>query len=135
MKKIYFFQPADKEAPFLAFMGALDSKAQKKIEYALKCMALSPGRLSEPQVKHFSIERYRQLYELREKVRVLVRIVFTLDKAGNVILLQPFIKQHKRNTYQALEASLVMLDQISKNPGTLHEYSFNHNSDLHGGTV
>lgn len=122
MRKIYYFQPPGKTAPFQDFMGSLDGKAQKKIIYALKWMAMSSGRLSEPQVKHFSIERYQQLYELREKVRVLIRIIFTQDAAGNIVLLHPFIKQHKRNTYQALEISLGMLDEINHNPNTLREY-------------
>ena len=124
MKKIYIYQPPDIEAPFLEFMAVLDEKAQKKLAYALKCMVITPGRLSEPQVKHFSIERYRQLYELRERIRVLVRVIFTLDTEGNVILLHPFIKRHKRNTNQALEISLDMLEKIQNDPDTLREFDF-----------
>ena len=87
-------------------------------------MVISTGKLSEPQVKHFSIERYRKFYELRERIRVLVRIIFTIDEAGNIILLHPFIKRHQRNTYQALEISLGMLEQIKQSPETLVEYHF-----------
>lgn len=123
VRKIYYFKPEGKTAPFLGFMDSLDSKARQKIIYALQCMAISPGKLSEPQVKHFSIERYKRLYELREKSRVLVRIIFIPDAAGNIILLHPFLKQHKRNTYQALETSLGMLEQIHQNKDSLREYS------------
>lgn len=122
MRKIYYFQPEDKTAPFLDFMDSLDIKARQKIIYALQCMAITPGKLSEPQVKHFSIERYKRLYELREKARVLVRVIFIPDAEGNIILLHPFIKQHKRNTYQALETSLGMLERIHQNTGSLREY-------------
>jgi phage-related protein len=122
VKTIYYYQPEDKPAPFPAFMDSLDNKARQKILYALQCMAMAPGILSEPQVKHFSIERYKQLYELREKARVLVRIIFTPDAKGDIILLHPFLKQHKRNTYQALETSLGMLEQIRQNADTLREY-------------
>ena len=124
MKKIYLYKSPDGSAPFLEFMAALDEKARKKLEYALKSMAITPGRFSEPMVKHFSIERYQQLYELREKARVLLRVVFTFDECGNVILLCPFIKRHKRNTNQALEASLAMLEKIENNPHALMEYPF-----------
>lgn len=124
MRKIYLYQSPDKTAPFLDFMDSLDSKVRKKIDYALKCMVISPGKLSEPQVKLFSIERYSQLYELRERIRILVRIVFTVDGDGNIILLHPFLKKHKRNTYQALEISLEMLEQIRQTPETLLEYQF-----------
>ena len=125
MKKIYIYSPAGITAPFLDFLDGLDEKMQKKIVYVLKSMAVSPGKLSEPQVKHFSIERYKELYELREKIRVMVRIIFTLDVNGNVILLHPFIKRHKRNTNQALEESLVILREIRRNPELLQEYDFN----------
>ena len=124
MRKIYLFQPPGKTAPFLDFMDSLDGKAQKKVLFALKKMVISTGKLSEPQVKHFSIERYRKFYELRERIRVLVRIIFTIDEAGNIILLHPFIKRHQRNTYQALEISLGMLEQIKQSPDTLVEYYF-----------
>lgn len=127
MKKIYLYKSPSGDAPFLDFMAALDEKARKKLEYALKSMAISQGRFSEPQVKHFSIERYRQLYEVREKARVLIRVIFALDEEGNVILLHPFIKRHKRNTNQALEISLAMLEEIKQDPDTLLEYPF------HGG--
>jgi phage-related protein len=123
VRKIYYYQPEEKSAPFLSFMDSLDFKARRKIIYALRCMAINLGKFSEPQVKHFSIERYKRLYELREKARVLLRIIFILDTAGNIILLHPFVKQHKRNTYQALEASLGMLEQIQRNADTLLEYS------------
>lgn len=124
VKKIYLYQSPDGSAPFLDFMATLDGKARKKLEYALKSMVISRGRLTEPLVKHFSIERYRQLYEVREKARVLIRVIFALDEEGNVILLHPFIKRHKRNTNQALETSLAMLEEIRQNPDALLEYPF-----------
>ncbi|GHU81034.1 hypothetical protein FACS1894191_7500 [Clostridia bacterium] len=123
MKKIYMYQPTDGNAPFLSFMAALDEKARRKLEHALKSMAITPGRMTEPLVKHFSIERYQLLYELREKSRVLIRVIITFD-SGNVILLQPFIKRNKRDTNTALENSLAMLEEIRRNPDALREYEF-----------
>jgi phage-related protein len=124
VKKVYIYISPDGNAPFLDFLRSLDTKQQKKLDYSLKCMVLNKSNLSEPQVKHFSIERYRQLYELREKAQVLLRVVFTLDEDGNIILLCPFIKRHKRNTNQALESSLKMLTNINQYPDSLREYKF-----------
>jgi phage-related protein len=132
VRKIYYYQPRDETAPFLDFMDSLDVKARQKIIYSLKCLAISPGKFSEPQVKHFSIERYKRLYELREKSRVMLRIILTPDAKGNIILLHPFIKQHKRNTYQALETSLGMLADIRQNPDTLREYSLSGRTSMGG---
>ena len=91
MKNIYLYKSPDGRMPFLEFMSALDEKARKKLEYALKSMEISQGRLTEPQIKHFSIERYRRLYEVREKARVLLRVIFAFDSDGNVILLHPLL--------------------------------------------
>ena len=124
MKKIYIFKTSNGTVPFLSFMGSLDEKARKKLEYTLKSIALHQSRLSEPTIKHYSIERYRNLYELREKSRVLLRTIFTFDRNDDIILLYPFIKRHKRDTNYALESSLEMLEEISKRPCALIEYPF-----------
>lgn len=124
MKKIYLYTSPDGKTPFLSFLDSLDSKQRKKLEYALKCIALSTGKLSEPQVKHFSIEKYHELFELREKAQILLRVVFAFDENGNVILLYPFIKRHKRNTNQALEASLKILADVRQNRSLLCEYMY-----------
>jgi phage-related protein len=125
VKKIYIYQSSGGYAPFLSFMATQNEKARNKLEYALKSMSIHKGRLSEPLVKHFSIERYRRLYELREKSRVLLRVVFSFDSGGNIILLHPFVKRHKRDTNYALEVSLTMLGDISQRPDALMEYPFN----------
>lgn len=71
---------------------------QKKVDYGLKCMAMFSDFMTEPHVKHFSIERYNKLYEYRECIKIMVRITFAFDKNGDIILLYPFIKKHDRNT-------------------------------------
>ena len=122
MKKIFLYVSPQGKAPFLDFLDSLDAKQKKKLDYSLKCLAMNNGKLSEPQVKHFSIERYKRLFELREKAQILLRVVFALDKDNNVILLCPFIKRHKRNTNQALESSLKMLAEINQNTAALREH-------------
>ena len=71
--------------------------------------------MKEPHIKHFVIERYGQLYELREKNKILVRIIFTICD-GDILLLTPFVKRQKRDTMQALEASLNMLADVRADP-------------------
>jgi phage-related protein len=122
VKKVYLYISPEGKVPFQDFMDSLDGEQQKKLRYALRCLVMNTGKMSEPQVKHFSIERYKQLFELREKAQVLLRVVFTLDKNDNIILLEPFIKRHKRNTNQALETSLKMLSEIKQDRGALRLY-------------
>ena len=47
---------------------------RKKLQYGLRCLACFPEYMTEPHVKHFSIERYNRLYEYRERIRILVKI-------------------------------------------------------------
>ena len=47
-------------------------------------------------------DRYSSLYELRAKSKTLVRIIFTMTPDGDVLFLTPFVKQHRRDTMQAL---------------------------------
>ena len=76
-------------------------------------------------MKHFTIEKYSALYELRAKSKLLARIIFTLRPDGNVLFLAHFIKTHKRNTMQALDASLKMLSQLDDGSGSVRELTIN----------
>ena len=71
--------------------------------------------LKEPHYKHFSIERYSSLYEVRERGRVLIRIIFTYWD-GDVLLLNAFVKRKQRDTMQALEQSLRILAELQNHP-------------------
>lgn len=129
MKKLYIFRSQEGSAPILEFMDALEPKARRKLEQAFMGLALGIYTFKEPQIKHFNLERYRQLFELREKARVVLRVIFTLDREGNIILLHPFIKRQTRNTMQALDTSLGMLEEIRRAPGLLREYPFNQSTE------
>ena len=65
-------------------------------------------------MKHFSIEKYKHLYELRLKAAgTMVRIIFH-NIAENIILLNAFIKRDKRDTEQALEYALKIIEQLDR---------------------
>lgn len=99
-----------------AFLSSLDEKLRMKLLRQIVLLARTPrSGLKEPHYKHFSLERYRDLYELREKNKVLVRIIFTI-RDGDIILLTPFIKRQPRDTMKALEQSLRMLADIREHP-------------------
>lgn len=54
--------------------------------------------------------------ELREKGKVLVRVIFTIQDSGEVMLLHAFIKRQKRDTMQALEQSIRILADLREHP-------------------
>lgn len=66
--------------------------------------------------------KYRKLCELRVKSKVLIRIIFYPCPNGDSLLLYAFIKRQKRDTMQALEQSLRILDALREHPERAVEY-------------
>lgn len=111
--KLLTAAPADGVPPLLDFFNALDEKQRQKLLSLFSMLLQAPAAvMREPYVKHFCIERYQSLYELRAKSKNLVRIIFTLTENGDILFLTPFVKRHKRNTMQALDRSLEYLAHI-----------------------
>ena len=116
MRTVKFYRPPGEEAPLARFLSSLDHKLQKKLHRQLFILARSsPNDLKEPHYKHFVLEKYSQFYELREKNKILVRIIFVICDE-EIFLLTPFIKRQPRDTMRALDASLRMLAEIREHP-------------------
>ena len=108
MKGILIYQPTSKSAPLADFIDGLDPRLREKILLRLYFLTqLEKPEMKEPHFKRFSIERYRDLWELRVKSKVLIRIIFCTLPNGDVLLLHGFVKRQKRDTMQALEQSTV----------------------------
>jgi hypothetical protein len=102
----------------------LNEKQRQKLLSLFALMLQAPvSVMREPYVKHFTLERYSSLYELRAKSKTLVRIIFTMTPDGDVLFLTPFVKQHRRDTMQALESSLSLLDRMRDGSCSYQELS------------
>lgn len=106
----------------LDYMGSTELIA-KLLWQIFRLRNLSACELKEPHFKHFSLERYSQMYELREKGKVLIRIVFTVQNE-DVILLTSFIKRQPRDTMKALDQSLYILSDIQQHPDRTSNFDF-----------
>ena len=117
MKGILVYQPPDKPAQLPEFIDSLDPRLREKIIMQLYQLS-KPHKpeLREPHFKRFSLERYRDLCELRVKSKMLVRIIFYFCPNGQVLLLHGFIKRQKRDTMQALEQAIRILDALREHP-------------------
>ena len=111
MTRLYYALPESGYPDLVAFLGSLEPKLRLKLLNQFYLLITQPLP-NEPIVKHFTIEKYCELYELRIRGKIMVRIIFALREDGSILFLAPFIKRHKRNTMQALESSLRMLKQI-----------------------
>lgn len=73
------------------FIKTSNRKIKKKFDFILRYIADEKNQFKEPYVKHFSIEKYKRLYELRLKAAgMMVRIIF-YNIEENIILLNAFI--------------------------------------------
>ena len=120
MRAIKVYCPSGVEPPLYAFIDALDGKLKAKLLWQIfRLRNLSVCELKEPHFKHFSLE----MYELREKGKVLIRIVFTVQNE-DVILLTSFIKRQPRDTMKALDQSLYILSDIQQHPDRTSNFDF-----------
>lgn len=116
MRTIKIYVPPGQPGPLLEFLPTLNEKLRNKLlRQIFRLSQIRLCDLKEPHFKHFVLEKYNQLYELREKNKVLARIIFTIQD-GDIILLAPFIKRQPRDTMTALEQSLRMLADIREAP-------------------
>ena len=116
MRNVKIYHPPGRDAPMETFMNSLNEKLRRKLCRQLLLLANTPlCDLKEPHYKHFALERYNRFYELREKNKILVRVIFTIC-GEDIILLVPFVKRQPRDTMRALEASRSMLAAIREHP-------------------
>lgn len=117
MKGVKTYKPPERASPVATFLDSLEPKFREKLVVQILRLSQTPrSELKEPHYKHFSIERYNRLYELRERSKVAARIIFTHDPGGGVVLLNAFVKRQKRDTMQALEQSLRILAELREHP-------------------
>ena len=124
MRTVKTYCPVGTIAPMDTFLESLEPKLRRKLYWQIfQLTHLHPTELKEPHYKHFSLEKYNQFYELREKSKILVRIIFTIQ-GKDVILLEPFIKRQSRDTMKALDQSLKLLAEIQEHPEYIVQFQF-----------
>jgi|GEM_PF-272235 len=120
MRRIYTYKDGDKY-PVEEFLRDIDDKLKRKLEFQLAYISDERNPFTEPYVKHFSTEKYRQMYELRLKSgKTMVRVMF-YEHHGEVILLYAFYKKDKRDTGKALETAYRILESIIERNGRISE--------------
>lgn len=123
MDNIKVYKPPGEASQVEAFIESLEPKLREKLVWQIFRLSRTPAAgLKEPHYKHFSIEKYRDFYELREKNRIIIRIIFTVRPNGEILLLHAFQKRQPRDTMQALERSLKLLSLLREHPEYEVEY-------------
>ena len=124
MRTVKIYCPPGKAPPIPAFFDTLDPKLRRKLKLQLlRLTQISMAELKEPHFKHFSLEKYSQFYEMRERSKILIRVIFTITN-DEVLLLVPFVKKQSRDSMQALEQALTMLAEVRGHPERVSVYEF-----------
>lgn len=112
MRKIYVYRNDAGEVPVLRFIESTHKKIRNKFDFMLHFVKDERNMLCEPYVKHFSIDKYKMLYELRIRVNgTMVRVIY-YKAEENIILLHAFFKKSRRDTENALEYALKILSSF-----------------------
>lgn len=114
MRKIYIYRGGN-ENDVQRFFEKADEKLQGKFKSILTYISNEKNPLCEPYVKHISISRYRELYEVRMKVSGnMVRVLF-VKQGEDILLLYAFYKRSSKDTEKALEVAFKMLNRMREN--------------------
>lgn len=110
MRKLYtYFNGSG--SPVEDFLAEAPTKVKDKCRFQLPFITDDSMAFREPYVKHFSIEKYKRLYEIRAKAGgVMVRVIF-YEHDGEVVLLHAFYKKGKKDTEKALDYALKLLNK------------------------
>lgn len=120
MRKLYAYQK-DGTCPVQKFVDSLNGKLKTKFLFQLSYITDERNSFAEPYVKHFSMGKYRLMYELRVKAAErMVRIIF-YEKNGEIIFLHAFYKHDRKDTEKALETALKILESITDENGIVSE--------------
>lgn len=112
MRKIYVYRNDAGEVPVLRFIESTHKKIRSKFDFMLQFVKDERNMLCEPYVKHFSIDKYKMLYELRIRANgTMVRVIYYRAEE-NIILLHAFFKKSRRDTENALEYALKILSSF-----------------------
>ena len=114
MRKIYIYRNGN-ENDVQSFFEKADEKLQGKFKSILAYISNEKNPLCEPYVKHISIGKYRELYEIRMKVSGnMVRVLF-VKHSEDIVLLYAFYKRSGKDTEKALGTAFKMLNKMREN--------------------
>ena len=111
MRNIYIYKN-ENESQVAIFLENTDEKMKQKFATILAYISDEKNPLCEPYVKHISVGRYRELYEIRMKVSGnMVRVLFVKQDA-DIVLLYAFYKRSGKDTEKALETAYKPINRL-----------------------
>ena len=114
MRNIYIYKD-ETESQVQHFFENADEKLRNKFKSILNYLSNDKNPLCEPYVKHISIGRYRELYEIRMKASgTMVRVLF-VKQGEDIVLLYASYKRSGKDTEKALDIAFKLLNRMRGN--------------------
>ena len=114
MRKVYIYDAGESQVE--KFFSKADIKIKNKLRFQIEYIKDVRNSFTEPHIKHFTIDRYKELYELRIKAAgTMVRVIF-YENDGDILLLYAFYKHDKRDTQKALDTAIKILSSYKADP-------------------
>lgn len=111
MRNIYIYKN-ENESQVANFLKNADEKMKQKFATILAYISDEKNPLCEPYVKHISVGRYRELYEIRMKASGnMIRVLFVKQDA-DIVLLYAFYKRSGKDTEKVLETAYKTLNRL-----------------------
>ena len=111
MRKIFLYEK-DGVSQVENFFSDTDEKIRSKLNFLIAYITDEKNKFTQPYVKHFSIGKYRLMYELRIKnSNSKVRVVF-YEHNDEVVLIYAFYKKDNKDTERYAEIALRMLNSV-----------------------
>ncbi len=114
MRSIYIYKN-ENESQVERFFEIADEKLKNKFKSILSYLFNDKNPLCEPYVKHISIRRYREFYEIRMKVSGNMARVLFVKQDEDIVLLYAFYKRSSKDTEKILETTFRMLNKMREN--------------------
>ena len=112
VREIYYLNIPGSKNLLEDFLDNINIKVKKKLIFLFRYVMNKDNALCEPYIKHFSVERYRHLYEMRLKADgSMVRFLFFFKSEDELVILNAFYKRDKKDTEQALDYALKLLKE------------------------
>lgn len=114
MRNIYIYKNENGSQVERFFENA-DKKFRSKFKNNFTFISNEKNQLCELYVKHISIGKYRELYEIRMKASGnMVRVLF-VKQGEDIVLLYAFYKRSGKDTEKALGVTFKMLNKMREN--------------------
>lgn len=114
MRNIYIYKNGN-ESLVECFFENADEKLKNKFKSILAYISNEKNLLCEPYVKHISLGKYREFYEIRMKASSnMVRVLF-VKQDTDIVLLYAFYKRSGKDTEKALETAYKKPNKMRSN--------------------